>query len=108
LAKLTFDAIINATPVGMDNGNPTKPEPPILSEKELNTRYVFEMVYNPSETPFTKLARAKGLHVIPGIEMFVHQGARQFEIWTGKPAPFDEMQRVVQHQLDLRALAAKK
>jgi len=46
--------------------------------------------------------------VIPGIEMLVHQGARQFEIWTGKPAPFDEMQRVTQHALDLRALAAKK
>jgi len=27
--------------------------------------------------------------------MFVHQAARQFEIWTGKPAPWDEMLRVV-------------
>jgi 3-dehydroquinate dehydratase/shikimate dehydrogenase len=105
LAKLQFDCIINATPVGMDNGNPTKPEPPILSEKELNTRYVFEMVYNPSETPFTKMARAKGLHVIPGIEMFVHQGARQFEIWTGKPAPVDEMMRVVNHALEAQRAA---
>jgi len=104
LAKLTFDAIINATPVGMKG----EQDKPLLSEKELNTRYAFEMVYAPAETKFTKMARAKGIHVIPGIEMFVHQGARQFEIWTGKPAPFDEMQRVTQHALDLRALAAKK
>jgi 3-dehydroquinate dehydratase/shikimate dehydrogenase len=27
--------------------------------------------------------------------MFVHQGARQFELWTGKPAPEAEMLRVV-------------
>jgi len=84
LAKLSFDAIINATPVGM-NGEQEKP---LLSEKELNCRYVFEMVYSPADTKFTKMARAKGIHVIPGVEMFVHQGARQFEIWTGKPAPW--------------------
>ena len=33
--------------------------------------------------------------MITGVEMFVHQGARQFEIWTGKPAPEEEMLRVV-------------
>jgi 3-dehydroquinate dehydratase/shikimate dehydrogenase len=104
LAKLSFDAIINATSVGMKG----EQEKPLLSEKELNTRYAFEMVYSPAETKFTKMARAKGIHVIPGVEMFVHQGARQFEIWTGKPAPFDEMQRVVLHALEMRALAAKK
>ena len=45
------------------------------------------MVYTPLETPLLKLAHARGLAVISGIEMFVQQGARQFEIWTGKPAP---------------------
>src|SRR3989475_2760731 len=38
---------------------------------------------------------AGGARVIPGIEMFVPQAARQFEIWTGKPAPWDDMLRVV-------------
>src|SRR5437588_220030 len=105
-AKMQFDAVINATPVGMegDAGKRHK-EPSLLSEKELNARYLFELVYSPAETPLTKLARAKGMHVIPGSEMFVHQGARQFEIWTGKPAPVEEMQRVVLHALEQRALA---
>ena len=80
----------------------------MLSDKELNARYVFEMVYSPMETRFTKMARAKGIHVIPGIEMFVHQGARQFEIWTGKPAPFEEMLRVVRHALEQRSLVKAK
>jgi len=108
LAKLgLFDAVINATPVGMDAGK-FKDEKPLLSDKELNARYVLEMVYSPMETKFTRMARAKGIHVIPGIEMFVHQGARQFEIWTGKPAPFDEMMRVVRHALEQRAQAKAK
>jgi len=41
--------------------------------------------------------------VITGVEMFVQQGARQFEIWTGKPAPADDMQRVVTAALQARA-----
>jgi len=46
-----------------------------------------------------KMARARGIHVILGAEMFVQQGARQFEIWTGKPAPLVDMQRVVDYAL---------
>jgi 3-dehydroquinate dehydratase/shikimate dehydrogenase len=37
--------------------------------------------------------------------MFVQQGARQFEIWTGKPAPLLDMQRVVDHALAQQAAA---
>jgi len=90
LKKLAFDVIINATPVGMGN---SKESP--LQDKEINARYVFDMVYDPAETRLLKLAKERGAQVIPGIEMFVHQAARQFEIWTGKPAPWDEMLRVV-------------
>jgi 3-dehydroquinate dehydratase/shikimate dehydrogenase len=90
LKKAGFDVIINATPVGMGNSRETP-----LHENEINTRYVFDMVYDPPETRLMKLAKDKGVQVIPGIEMFVHQAARQFEIWTGKPAPWDEMLRVV-------------
>jgi 3-dehydroquinate dehydratase/shikimate dehydrogenase len=106
--KFPFDVIINATPIGMDSAElkGAKHEKPLLTEKELNCRYAFEMVYSPAETPFTKMARAKGIHVIPGSEMFVHQGARQFEIWTGKPAPVEEMHRVVIHAVEQRAAAA--
>jgi 3-dehydroquinate dehydratase/shikimate dehydrogenase len=66
-----------------------------LQEQEINARYVFDMIYDPAETRLLKLAKERGAQIIPGIEMFVHQAARQFEIWTGKPAPWDEMLRVV-------------
>jgi 3-dehydroquinate dehydratase/shikimate dehydrogenase len=66
-----------------------------LNADEIKAKYVFDMVYDPVETRLLQLARTQGAEVIPGYEMFVHQAARQFEIWTGKPAPWDEMLRVV-------------
>jgi 3-dehydroquinate dehydratase/shikimate dehydrogenase len=95
LAKTSFDVIINATPVGM-TGNKS---PQILEARDLNARLVFDLVYNPLETPLLHMARQKGLAIITGVEMFVQQGARQFEIFTGKPAPEEEMFRVVLHAL---------
>jgi len=98
VAKSSFDVIINATPLGM-GGNRQSP----LEEKELNTRYLFDLVYVPAETKLMKMARAKNIEVIPGLEMFVQQGARQFEIWTGKPAPVAEMAFVVSKALERMA-----
>ena len=98
LKKHSFDVIINATPVGMGN---TRESP--LKENEIKARYVFDMIYDPQETRLLKMARAAGAEVIPGIEMFVHQAARQFEIWTGKPAPWDDMLRVAAKTLEDRA-----
>ena len=98
LAKHRFDAIINSTPCGMEGS--TQPLP--LAENELNTSLVFEMVYNPLETPLLKLARSRGIPVITGLEMFVQQGARQFEIWTGKTPPQAVMHRVVERKLKRR------
>jgi 3-dehydroquinate dehydratase/shikimate dehydrogenase len=101
LKKLEYDVIINATPAGMEGNRDPLP----LAEQELKAKYFFEMVYNPAETKMMKMASARGMHVIPGSEMFVQQGARQFEIWTGKPAPLIDMQRVVDHALAQQAAA---
>ncbi|HEX2331150.1 MAG TPA: shikimate dehydrogenase [Candidatus Angelobacter sp.] len=101
LKKMEFDVIVNATPVGMEGNRDPLP----ISEDEFKARYFFEMVYSPSETRMVKVARAKGMHVILGVEMFVQQGARQFEIWSGKPAPVLEMQRVVEYALAQREAA---
>jgi 3-dehydroquinate dehydratase/shikimate dehydrogenase len=98
LRKIAFDVIINATPVGMGN---TLDCP--LKDQEIQARVVFDMVYDPVETHLLQVARAKGIAVIPGVEMFVQQAARQFEIWTGKPAPAGDMLRAVTITLQDRA-----
>jgi len=98
LPKHHFDVLINSTPCGMKDSKQALP----IGENELNAELVFDMVYNPLETPLIKLARERGIPVITGLEMFVQQGARQFEIWTGKPAPEAEMLRVVELELKRR------
>ncbi len=99
LAKAQWDVIINATPVGMVGYK----QQSWLEPNEVNARIVFDMVYDPMETPLVRTARQKGAQVITGAEMFVYQGAEQFQIWTGKPAPREEMMRVVLHALQQRA-----
>lgn len=96
LRRERFDVLIHTTPAGM-RGNPLQLP---LDEDELRAELVFDTVYNPLRTPLLELARAQGLATIDGTEMFVHQGARQFERWTGQPAPVDEMRAAV-----LQALA---
>ena len=103
LRKMAFDVIINATSVGMGN---TRDCP--LKDDEIQARVVFDMVYDPVETHLLQVARAKGIAVIPGVEMFVQQAARQFEIWTGKPAPAGDMLRAVTIALQDRAAAQKQ
>ena len=99
IPKTTFDVIINATPIGMAGQKGAQ----ILTAEDLKTKYVFDLVYNPIDTPLIRLARQQNINVITGVEMFVQQGARQFEIWTGKPAPEEEMLRVVIHALKQQA-----
>jgi 3-dehydroquinate dehydratase/shikimate dehydrogenase len=102
VSKTTFDVIVNATPIGMAGIK----APQLLEAKDLNTKLVFDLVYNPLETPLLRMARQKGIPIVTGIEMFVQQGARQFEIFTGKPAPEEEMLRVVIHALRQQAESA--
>ncbi len=77
-----FDAVVHATPLGMM---------PNVHECFFNGRIpadvVFDMVYNPLETELIKRARQQGKKVVPGLDMFIEQAVRQFEIWTGETAP---------------------
>ena len=48
---------------------------------------VFDMVYKPAMTALLRAAAAQEKTIIPGERMLRAQAARQFEIWTGRPAP---------------------
>lgn len=98
LGRHAFDAVINSTPCGMAGSSQALP----IEERQLNAGLVFDMVYNPMRTPLLRLAEERGLETISGVEMFVQQGVRQFEIWTGKTPPEDAMRRVVLRELRSR------
>jgi len=95
-ARESFDVLINTTPCGMRGVKPSLP----INKDSLNAKLVFDLVYNPIETPLIKLAQSLGIPTISGLEMFVQQGVRQFEIWTGRAAPEADMMRTVRHSLE--------
>jgi 3-dehydroquinate dehydratase/shikimate dehydrogenase len=80
--QIASDLLINATPVGM---YPKIEESPV--DGPIAASVVFDMVYNPRETRLLQQAAAQGKTVVGGMAMFLAQAARQFEIWTGQPAP---------------------
>jgi len=86
-----FDAIVNATPVGMF---PAVGESP-LEARELNCRLVFDTIYRPRVTRLLELAARRGVETVSGVEMFLAQGTAQWEIWTGERAPAEVMRRAV-------------
>lgn len=83
-----FDVLIHATPVGMWPHTEN-----CLFADVIPASVVFDLVYTPQETLLLKRAAAAGKTVIPGLEMFLEQAARQFEIFTGQTAPRAVMER---------------
>jgi shikimate dehydrogenase len=86
------EILINTTPVGMyPNIDAT-----LIAKKDLSKEMVvMDIVYNPLVTRFLREAAARGCQTISGVDMFVFQGAQQFELWTGRKAPVQVMQNTV-------------
>ena len=60
---------------------------------------VLDMVYTPKWTELLTSAREAGAAAVSGLSLLVHQGARSFELWTGRPAPVDVMMRAVDAEI---------
>jgi 3-dehydroquinate dehydratase / shikimate dehydrogenase len=94
-----FDAILNATPVGMYPRSAVSP----LASRELNSPIVMDLIYRPQSTQLLKIAARKGIATVSGVEMFVTQGIAQWEIWMQKRAPEAAMRRAVLAALQTEA-----
>jgi 3-dehydroquinate dehydratase / shikimate dehydrogenase len=96
LRREFFDAIVNSTPVGMHPAAGRSP----LEARELNCRLVFDTIYRPRVTKLMQLAARRGIEIVSGVEMFVAQGAAQWEIWAGERASEAAMRRAVLRVLE--------
>jgi shikimate dehydrogenase len=96
LKSLPCQIVVNTTPVGMMPDVDSMPLSPGLLDSGM---VVMDVVYNPLQTRFLQEAQSIGCETVDGVSMFVHQGAVQFELWTGKKAPVDVMRRVVLEEL---------
>ena len=91
LRKARFDAVLNATPVGM---HPHAGIAPLLAE-ELNCSLVMDLIYRPIQTKLLQKAAARGIRTVSGAEMFLAQGIAQWEQWMSCRAPEKSIRRVV-------------
>ena len=81
--------VLNATPVGSRAFGDATPVPVESLTPEMT---VFDMVYDPLETPLLQAAREIGCTTIDGLRMLVAQAVGQFETWTGETAPVEVME----------------
>jgi 3-dehydroquinate dehydratase / shikimate dehydrogenase len=95
LRKEKFDAILNSTPVGMY----PHPENSPLLPSELNCSLVIDLVYRPWQTTLLRIASARGIRTVSGVEMFLAQGIAQWELWMGTPAPAAAIRNAVTRAL---------
>jgi len=96
-ALSSADILINATSIG---AYPRIDESIIPLEFLKKDLIVFDVVYKPKKTKLLIDAEQIGAKIIPGYKMFVGQGARSFEIWTGMNAPIDIMKKAVLEALE--------
>ncbi len=88
------DLLVNATSIGM-RGEPSQ-VPAVALARPLR---VVDLVYTPPETDLVRLARQRGLRVMNGAGMLVHQGALSLERWTGRSVPVGTMRRALMRAL---------
>ena len=84
-APIVSDGLINATPLGMTGRDCLNCD---LGRMPAGG-WVFDMVYDPVETPLIAAARERGLQTVDGLNMLVEQAATSFKLFFGKDAPRD-------------------
>ncbi len=102
LAAWRGEAVVNCTPVGMAGGHhPDASVIPTPVARALDPRetVIVDTVYNPIVTPMVRWALEGGFTVVDGLAIFLEQAARQFEAWTGQPAPRATMSRAARGAL---------
>lgn len=92
LATLTHTAhlLINATPLGRRDEMPLRPA------ALPSAGAVIDLVYVTGGTPLVRKARSLGLRTADGWGILLAQGARSFEMWTGRKPPVDVMRETLQ------------
>ena len=94
------DLLVNCTPVGMAESE-SEGTSPVAAELIQPETTVFDVVYNPHETPLVLAARSRGATAVSGLGMLVYQGAESFRLWTGVEADTDAMRDAVKAALSV-------
>ena len=95
--KTDVDVLINATSLGLKTSDPAPWDANQFCLKQ--TCAVYDMIYRPAETRLLKSAKKAGCRAANGLGMLLYQGAKAFEIWTGRPAPLVVMRSALEENI---------
>ena len=90
--------IVNCTILGM-KGSSGEGQSPLIPGLIPKDALIYDLVYNPSETPLMRMAKEEGAKTIGGLPMLIYQGAASFELWTDREAPLDIMLKAAKQAL---------
>jgi shikimate dehydrogenase len=85
--------LVNCTSAGLTHPADTFKELPLSSDDLGQYACVVDLVYRDGGTELLRQAERRGCRCIDGLEVLVRQGARSFEIWTGRRPPLEVMRR---------------
>jgi len=91
--------IVNCTSIGMRHTT-TEHESPVPAAALSKDVLIYDLVYNPQETPLIKAAKAAKARTLGGLSMLVYQGGAAFELWTGRKAPLQIMMQAAKRALE--------
>ncbi len=92
-----MDVIINATSLGMKNGNNFNQ----VFKKFKPDLVYYDVIYNPLETTMLKSFKEKKITTFNGLEMFLYQGQKSFFLWNNiNPEICEELKKTI--ALDLK------
>ncbi len=94
------DLIVNCTPLGMKHSQ-TEKETPLTWDMISADALVYDLVYNPPETPLLREAKRAGARILYGLPMLVYQGAESFRLWTDRDAPIEVMFKAAKEALGI-------
>lgn len=89
------DIVVNATSVGLSDGDDLFKALPITADTVHAGSYVVDMVYRIDDTALIQTAKGWGVGTVDGLEILIAQGAASFERWTGRTAPREAMREAV-------------
>jgi len=89
----SFDIVVDATPLGMKGA--LEDETLFTTDELKGVKFVYDLVTKQTDTPLICEAKMAGVPAIGGLEMLIAQGAKQFEIWTGRTASVDVLRASV-------------
>ncbi len=92
------DLVIQATPVGMEPAH----QPLLAAEAFRPGQFLFDMIYMFPATGIMKEATSAGAKSANGLGMLLHQGARSFEIWTGRSPDIAAMRSALEESVYAR------